>query len=407
MTAITLLLVLLLGALNLANILSVRKDSMRALEIIASSEGDFHKIPPDRDELPLRMPDEKALIPQKNRKDTFLSSNFFVVRTDSEDTVIFTDVSRTSSISQEEAARLAAEVLSSETNNGKTGSYRFRVIETENQTEKTLVFLDVSDETGAYLRVLLVSACLGLICWFAMLLLVMLLADKAIRPIAENIEKQKQFITDAGHELKTPLAIILSNAEAMELIQGESKWSRNIKVQTLRLSDLMQNLLLLARMDEQQKNTPTELLQLDQLTLQTLEDFHQSLDLADIHLTTDIEDSVTWQGNRQSYVQILSILVDNAVKYTDPGGNLKITLSQTASAVVLQTENTCSSLPDVDPSKLFDRFYRGDTSRSSKTGGYGIGLAAAKSLTQNAKGSIRADYTAENRIRFTLSLPKK
>ena len=119
---------------------------------------------------------------------------------------------------------------------------------------KVVVFLDTSGDIYSYIRVLFLSAAIGIACWLFMLLFVILLSKQAIRPIAENIEKQKQFVTNAGHEIKTPIAIIQSNTEAMELYNGENKWSKNIKEQTVRLNELMKNLLTLARMDESSTN---------------------------------------------------------------------------------------------------------------------------------------------------------
>ena len=129
----------------------------------------------------------------------------------------------------------------------------------EEKEEVVLIFLDTSQDLLSSLRVLLLSAALGVLCWILMLLLVILLSKRAIRPFAENMQKQKQFVTNAGHEIKTPLAIILANTDAMELYNGENKWSRNIREQVNRLNGLMKNLLTLARMDEATLQiTPTD-----------------------------------------------------------------------------------------------------------------------------------------------------
>ncbi len=341
MTAITVLLVILLGAINVINIVSVSNETDRTLRVISENEGDSGKLSPPSDEHKPEPPQENGN-GRKNEYDTFMSSNFFVVCFDSDGETVKTDVSRTSTVSEEDAQELAKKIIDSDKTSGKSGKYRFKII-ASSDGGTVAVFLDASNEIISYLRVLALSATIGLACWGLMLLFVVLLSKRAIRPIAENIEKQKQFITNAGHEIKTPIAIIQSNTEAMELYNGENKWSKNIKAQTQRLGGLMNDLLFLARMDE-----------------------------------TQIE-------------QLLSILLDNAVKYVDNGGKLRITLSESERHVRLEFFNTCAELPDADPDKLFDRFYRGDKARTQKNGGYGIGLSVARSIVEANKGTINAE----------------
>ena len=228
MTAITVLLVILLGAINVINIVSVSGETARTLRVISESEGDFGKIKPPTDERKPEPPQEN-MNGRKNEYDTFMSSNFFVVRFDSNGDEIKTDVSRTSTVSETEAQELAKEIVDSEKTDGKTGKYRFKIT-TSSDGGTVAVFLDTSNEMLSYLRVLALSATIGIVCWGLMLLFVVLLSKKAIKPIAENIEKQKQFITNAGHEIKTPIAIIQSNTEAMELYNGESNYQKLIEI---------------------------------------------------------------------------------------------------------------------------------------------------------------------------------
>lgn len=240
MAAVTVLLLFLLGAINVANMLIVERQVDRTLRIISDSEAGG--IPPRSDGAP---PFMEA---PKNDYDTFLSSNFFVVRFDWVGNILNADIQRTSSVTEEEAREMAAQAYDSGQDSGRTGKFRYLFHKTP--VGSAVVFLDTSGERLSLVRILLLSVALGAACWGAMLLLVMFLSRRAVRPVAESMEKQKQFVTNAGHEIKTPLAIIQSNTEAMELYNGENKWSRNIKEQTVRLSGLMQNLLLLARMDE-------------------------------------------------------------------------------------------------------------------------------------------------------------
>lgn len=234
-----------------------------------------------------------------------------------------------------------------------------------------------------------------------MLLLVIFLSRRAIRPIVENMEKQKQFVTNAGHEIKTPLAIIQSNTEALELFQGESKWSRNIKDQTLRLSGLMGNLLALARMDEGTGQAHPTDVDLTGLTEAALRGFAQPMEARGLTLRADIQADVVLRADPAQMEQLLSLLLDNAVKYADQGGTVWVSLARLEKKVRLSEQNTCETLPQVPAEKLFDRFYRADAARTQKNGGYGIGLAVARSIAQANGGTLRAEYLPPDRVDFT------
>ena len=390
MTAITVLLVILLGAINVINIVSVSNETERTLRVISENEGDSGKLTPPSDEHKPEPPQENGN-GRKNEYDTFMSSNFFVVCFNSDGETVKTDVSRTSTVSEENAQELAKKTVDSGKGSGKSGKYRFKII-TSSDGGTVAVFLDASNEIISYLRVLALSASIGLACWGLMLLFVVLLSKKAIKPIAENIEKQKQFITNAGHEIKTPIAIIQSNTEAMELYNGESKWSKNIKAQTVRLGGLMNDLLFLARMDENAGKVNAVEFRADSLLEKTLGGFIQSIENKSAELQTQIKPDVTLNADPTQIEQLFSILLDNAVKYVDNGGKLRISLSESERHVKLEFFNTCAELPDAEPDKLFDRFYRGDKARTQKNGGYGIGLSVARSIVEANKGTINAEF---------------
>ena len=180
----------------------------------------------------------------------------------------------------------------------------------------------------SYIRVLFLSGGMGIFCWFLMLFIIIFLSKKAIRPIAESIEKQKQFVTNAGHEIKTPLAIILANTEAMELYNGENKWSKNIREQTVRLNGLMKNLLLLAKMDEGSAEIVKTEIPLSELLMENAQIYAEPLKLRNITLQTEIHPDIVIQGNRDQFLQLISILFDNALKYTNTNGMVYVRLEK-------------------------------------------------------------------------------
>jgi len=236
-------------------------------------------------------------------------------------------------------------------------------------------------------------------------LLVVLLSRRAIMPIAQNMEKQKQFVTNAGHEIKTPLAIILANTDAMELHNGENKWTKNIRSQAERLNELMKNLLALSRTDEEDVVLPTSDFSLNLLIEEALDLHREPAQSKQLDVQTRLHPSLSLKGNRDSIMQLVSVLLDNACKYTPEGGTISLNLLRAGGKTVLQIKNTCPQRPEEDLERLFDRFYRGDAARTQSSGGYGIGLSAARAIAQAHGGSITASYDkAEQVISFTVIL---
>ncbi|MBR5010977.1 MAG: sensor histidine kinase, partial [Clostridia bacterium] len=239
MIAVALLLTVLIGGINVANTVITEQQTDRLLDFLLISEAK-----PRRDAFPR---EQRGFIAPPFNEDTRMSSVHFTAVVGESTSV---DVSRIGTVDEEKALEYVNRAIAKGESDGKVERFRFRTTE---RGEKTVyVFLDTSSQSYAIWRMAILSMLCGAVVFMLMLLLVILLSKKAIQPIAANIERQKQFVTDAGHELKTPIAIILANAEAMELHTGESKWSKNIREQATRLSSLTQNLLALSRADEAQ-----------------------------------------------------------------------------------------------------------------------------------------------------------
>ena len=269
-------------------------------------------------------------------------------------------------------------------------------------------FLDISRETEAMIRILLITAALGAALWLLVLLLVIFLSGRAIAPIAENMEKQRQFITNAGHEFKTPLAVIVSNVDVQELHGGKTKWLDNIRSQALRLSDLTKQMLTLAKMEEAGNNALTSSTFDASLVLEeTVNAFRESASVRGISIQTEIESGILLYFSKEQYRQMLELLLDNAVKYGRENGFLSVTLHAERKMAVLSFKNDCDQLPDAAPDQLFDRFYRPDSSRNRKTGGSGIGLAVVRAIAGQGGGSARAQYHPDQVIEFRIELMRK
>lgn len=226
------------------------------------------------------------------------------------------------------AVQYAQEAAASGENTGREGRFKYRIAPSRDGRGSMVVFLDVSVDTRSMLTVAVLSLLAGAGCWLAAFLAVMLLSKRAISPIAESMARQKQFITDAGHEIKTPLAIIRANADALELHEGESRWSRNIRSQTERLDELTKRLLTLARLDEGGAARPEAAeLELSQLIEDAAAQFAEPAEAAGLELKTEIEPGLKLRGVPETVTELAGILLDNAVKYSAPGSVISLRLA--------------------------------------------------------------------------------
>ncbi len=386
MSAVTILLVVLIGAINAISYIMLDKQSDNVLHMIADGDDKFSQ----KD-----FPDRGPFMPQMNM-DTLKSARFFLVRIDKDGNVQDVNVDQISSVTAEQAAHYATLVNES---NGKIGQYKYEVKKLAG--DDLIFFMDASAQTETFVMVLSISCGIALICWVVVLIFVILMSEKTVRPILAGIDKQKQFITNAGHELKTPLTIIQSNNDASALINGETKYSQNIRRQTRRLNALMNDLLTLARLDEEIK-LPTESVKLTELIGDMITSYENIFEERKLSLTAELQPNVVIEAHQESLSQMISIILDNAAKYTPDGGKVTFTLRTVGKQVEFIEENTCDDSFGGDPERLFERFYRGDSSRTHENGvsGYGIGLSAARAIAESFGGRLTADYTKEGTIRF-------
>ena len=336
-------------------------------------------------------------------RDNAMSVRFFVVRFDDSGEISETQTDRILSVDEDEAQQIARDIYDSGRTQGlRSGMYYYYV--SDSDSGKDIICEDISSQAASVLSVLVISLGIAAISWVCMLLLVIALSKRAIVPIAQNIERQKQFVTNAGHEIKTPLAIILANTEALELYNGESKWTRNIRSQTHRLSGLMHNLLTLSRMDEPDLVLETEMFDLGALAGETAQPFQEPAANKGIALDVRTEE-LKVRANRESIRQLISILLDNAVKYTPQGGEILVETVRKGKKAALRVSNTVTQEQmEEDPERLFDRFYRSDKARTQKSGGYGIGLSAAKAIAAANKAEMKAFYEGKESIVFEVML---
>ena len=296
---------------------------------------------------------------------------------------------------------LTAQIVSDKQTEGKVGSYQFRASYDSTDGTVHMVLLDRTTQVISLYNVLKTGALVGLACLAALFLVLQPIAGQLANEWLRKTEQQKQFITNAGHELKTPVAIILSNTEALELIEGESKYSRNIHQQTQRLDKLIKQLLMIARLDEIRYRSETETLDLTALIRESCSAFAKSLSLR-----CDLKEGCRLRGHRQSLKQMMDVLLDNALCYAQPGTPVEVRLESNGKQAELTIENRVDKLPDCLPEALFERFYRGTSSRNPRRdSGCGIGLSAARTIVVLHRGTIRLSYPTERTFRVNILFP--
>lgn len=327
---------------------------------------------------------------------------YFTVTYDNDDHPVSSDVEHIAAIDQDTAVDMADIARSSGKKTGSYHDFRYRVTDDPDM----VVFLDYTDEYASVDWIILFLSLLA-IAFITMITVVFyFLSNRIVKPFEDNARMQKQFITDASHELKTPIAIISANAEVLSYKNGESEWLNNITTQVTRISELVGELLTLNRLEEVEEISDIEPINLSDLTKTVCDDFEEVLRSKNIRMSDEIQPNVTINGNADQLKRLVSVLVENASKYTSENGEIRISLKKEMRYTTLRVFNTCEIDKDVDYQHLFDRFYRPDSSRTSSTGGHGIGLSIAKRISTLHGGSIEAVPSDEG-LTFIVKLSNK
>lgn len=267
-------------------------------------------------------------------------------------------------------------------------------------------FLDITESRKSLLELLAAFGGVAILTLLAMLGISVLFARRAVAPIEQSYCKQKQFVQDASHELKTPLASIRANLEALqtnkqETVQSQEKWLGHISHETDRMGKLVTELLELARADQAEQVMALEPVCLSDLLERALLSVEAILYEKGITLGEQIEPAVSVAGNPDKVEQVLRILLDNACKYTNTGGHIEVCLQRQRKHVILTISNTGEGILPEHIDKIFDRFYRADDSRKH-TGSYGLGLSIAKSLVEQMGGTLSVSSIPQKITTFTV-----
>lgn len=282
----------------------------------------------------------------------------------------------------------------------------YRYYYTTDGDTSMIIFLDWQRDLAKCLALAFISMFVSVMTLTILAIMVYWLSKKAMKPVADSIDKQKQFITDASHELKTPLTIIAANTEVLEMCEGENEWTTSIKNQTTRMSHLVKNLIELSKLNEMHDDKSRLSFNISTAFLETAANFETSAAVSNKNFSYSTTDDIFYYGNEAEIRQLITILCDNAIKYTDECGYIKMNLYKSGKNIILESYNTCEYIDPKTVSHLFDRFYRADSSRSrdSKTGGYGIGLSIAQAIVHRHKGKIKVFTSGTTGITFKITL---
>ncbi len=346
-------------------------------------------------------PDDTPDVPhQRNGREPNVTISHFICYTDKNGQL--TETIGTDDYTEEECQEFALTAFASKEEDGHFGSLHY--CQRNIPSGSVIVFTDCSAEQLLLKKMIAVSILVFFCMEGIVLILTIKLTKRAMKPMQEAFEQQRQFISDAGHELKTPLTIISANVEILQDEIGENKWLMYIHSQTDRMRKLIRDMMDLTKLEMKNQQEEFTNFSLSTAVTNAVLPFESQAFEQEKNLTLDIEENIQYTGNPEQIRQLTAIFVDNAIQYSNAHGEIRVSLKQNRDKKILQIYNTGKGVTEAEREKIFERFYRSDFSRSRATGGYGLGLSIAKSIADKHKIRIQVESEYEHWICFTLIL---
>ena len=407
MASLLTVLTVIMGGVAWVNYHNIVSQADATLSLLAANDGVFpltqwEEMLSDREDSPI----PQQIPPQREEffsPELPFETRYFFVRLDSDGHVTAVNTGKIAAVDTSTAITLARQICQEENGRGFVDNYRYLL--TSSGEDTLVLFLDRGRMLDSFRTLLISSIFISGVGVALVFLLLLLLSRRIVKPFLENYQKQKQFITDAGHELKTPLTIIDADTEILSMDLGENEWVADIQAQTKRLTQLTQDLIRLSRLEE--APAPRQALEfpLSEVVEETLAGFQGVAKAQDKTLTAHIQPTISLLGEESAIRKLVSILADNALKYSTPGSEILCTLAQKRGQICLTFHNPTPHITREQTARLFDRFYRTDQSRSVQTGGYGLGLSIAQAIVTAHRGRISAATRDERSLTITVTLP--
>ena len=396
MVSLALLMITVVLGINIMNYYSVTREADMVVDMLSENKG--------------RHPEEEFFggfekLPPNMSPEVPYESRYFTVEVNDHGDIFRIDTTHIAAVDEGLAREYTGEAMHKRAERGFIKHFRFLKVREPGGATR-VIFLDSGRRIDSLLKFLLSSIIVAFLGYALICLVVVFVAGKIIRPVAESYEKQKRFITDAGHEIKTPLSIISANLDLMELEGHKSESLDEINKQTKRLARLTNDLVFLAKMEEKGESLCKTEFPLSEMVSEAATSFGALAESKHKKLDARIEPMIIMNGSESDIYQLINILLDNAIKYSPEQSVIYLSLEKKGKVALLRVVNDTVAPKSKDELPLlFDRFYRSDNSRSSKTGGHGIGLSIAKAVVESHGGRICASLVGDSTIRISAELP--
>ena len=394
MLSFTAVLLVVLVAVNVVNYRQTVNQVDRLGTMLVNNDGTFPDAP-EGGMAPKEHPEHGMPKGMEFRKDDQMATRYAVVRV-ANGTVQSVDRTHLVSLDEEALKELGLRIAQGTSTKGWEGSLRYQVAKTDAGT--MVVLVDANKETQQVSRLMMVTGAVFVLCLAVVYVLVRLVSKRAIRPFVENVERQQQFIANASHEIKTPLAVLSANTDLLAMMGTEAKFVDSNKRQIKRLNSLVEQMLILSRYDEGEAAATKEEVDLVAVTKAIVEEILPVLNEKELQVEFTGEAQTIITTNKSAMTELIRILLDNAMKYTV--GEPVITVE--AKRNQLAIENETEPMTKEQVSQIFDRFYRVDSSRNRTTGGSGLGLSIAQKIAETNDVQLTAELTSETQIRFVI-----
>ena len=383
------LVMLFMGSLIfVGNVAVDRRETSAILDIIIDHDGDL----PRDSSLDFYVSDTVgSFLLRRLSPESLYAIRYFSAHFEEDGSLIRLASGHVATITKKEAEKMARAALEAKKRFGSRGTYLYKVRTLSDGTVMA-AFVDITQQRISNQRIIYISLILGILGLLITFFLVNLFSNRLVAPEIEAARRQKQFITNASHELKTPLAVIRANTEIEEMMGGETEWTRSTMRQLDRLSVLIQNLVLIARSAEQANDAVLSDTDVTKILSETAASFRPVAEQDGKTFEIHIPDGIRMRAEESQLRQLASLLIDNAIKYCDADGTITVAAGKRGKTLRLNVSNSYKDGASVDYSRFFDRFYREDRARTGGTGGYGIGLSIAEGLVHQYKGSISASF---------------